>query len=431
MSTESRTVLEIIDKDRYVVKWKTSILEKLVLFDNTKCTGCGVCASVCPVNAIELGPIQEIVEGKIESPKIIIDETKCVICPVCSSVCMFNALVYEVKVPHFKYPSIPKVRGTIKIDEGKCIGCKICKTVCPTSAINIKLKVTPKEELVEYLSSVNKKAKGRITIDKSKCVYCGLCEELCKAIKIVWNDRNSIKAPDYSYAVDIVVDEENCDYCGLCEKICPYNAINVECHDHAPRRILEPKIVERRIEVDLDKCIYCGICADKCPENAIYVEKPVTGIIEIQYNEKCDPAGCKNCLLACPTLAFYTPLNHSKGRIAVMDKYCVYCGACVNACPVNVITVRRTNVRVEPSDAPWSIAVNDLINLILDGYVRLVGEPRVKAKVKQVEASKEETEIWSTPKEFNVIRDKLVKLLKEISDPNEYKRFILKGLRRN
>ena len=52
-----------------------------VKVDLEKCTGCGSCAEVCPVEAI-----------KIENDKAKIDENECVDCGTCLDECQSEAL---------------------------------------------------------------------------------------------------------------------------------------------------------------------------------------------------------------------------------------------------------------------------------------------------------------------------------------------------
>ena len=52
-----------------------------VKVDLEKCTGCGSCAEVCPVEAI-----------KIENDKAKVDETECVDCGTCLDECQSEAL---------------------------------------------------------------------------------------------------------------------------------------------------------------------------------------------------------------------------------------------------------------------------------------------------------------------------------------------------
>jgi len=55
--------------------------KRIAVIDKNKCTGCGRCVEVCPVNAISL------VNGIA-----VIDETICLGCMKCSRVCPVNAI---------------------------------------------------------------------------------------------------------------------------------------------------------------------------------------------------------------------------------------------------------------------------------------------------------------------------------------------------
>ncbi len=416
--------LEVIDERKYAIVWRSSILEKKLLYDSSLCNGCGVCVKACPLEAITLGPVREIIEGKIEAPKIMVDETKCIVCPICSSVCLFNALRYEVK------PAIgienPRIKGSIRILEEKCVPCRICEAVCPLEAIKAELKIPKKGQLVIYEGS-EKWGEGFIEVYEEKCVYCGLCSELCDAIEILWIPKDEVKAPDYRYAVGIKVDVDKCDYCGLCEEICPYDAIKVECRKHAPRIIKELKW-EGRVAIDEQKCIYCGLCAAKCPKNAIELEKPFEGEIVVLDVEECDPSGCKNCQLACPVKAFYIPRS-GESKIRVASEYCIYCGACANVCPADAISIVRLDANVTPSKAPFSLKFNEQVNNALTGFKAEKSEARVKVSGAVEEEVREERVVWEKPGGFDVIKKSIAMVKNMLGDPRFYRKIILKSLR--
>ena len=49
--------------------------------DNNKCTGCGACVEICPVNAV-----------KIENKRAVIDDKECVECGACINECPNEAI---------------------------------------------------------------------------------------------------------------------------------------------------------------------------------------------------------------------------------------------------------------------------------------------------------------------------------------------------
>lgn len=57
-----------------------------IKIDYRKCTGCGICASVCPVE------MYEIANGK---PKIKAKPESCVLCRACENTCPAEAITVE------------------------------------------------------------------------------------------------------------------------------------------------------------------------------------------------------------------------------------------------------------------------------------------------------------------------------------------------
>jgi 4Fe-4S ferredoxin len=336
---------KVIDDTNIQYNWITSLLNKNLKYDLSRCVGCSLCLP-CPWDAISLGPVQEVASGRLETaPLILIDEDKCTFCGLCDSACIFNAIETE-------FDDIPasvqyaRLKGEHHLDEDKCAPCLLCAKICPRDAISVELKVTPKTELVQYKDAkaaqnvVNGKpdAKGTIAIDEDKCTWCGLCELLCpECITIYWIEDKP-KPPDFDPAVSIRVDTTHCDYCELCEVICPSEAVNVTCKSSPTREIKEPQ-VEGTMKIDDKLCVDCTLCAQKCPYEALDVSLPLTGTVEIQNLEKCDPTGCVNCFNICPTKAIYA--TGDKNKIAINEEICVFCGACENACPEQVLLVKR------------------------------------------------------------------------------------------
>lgn len=341
---------EVLDDTNIRYNWKTSLLNKNLKYDLSRCVGCSLCLP-CPWDAITLGPVQEIAAGRLEgAPLILIDEDKCTFCGLCDSACLFNAI-------EARFDDIPadlqysRLKGKHELDEEKCAPCLLCAKICPREAITVDLKVTPKLQLVTYkdpkaaqrVAKGSPDAKGTIEIDEDKCTWCGLCELLCpECITIYWSEEKP-KPPDFIPAVGIRVDTTHCDYCGLCETICPSDAVKVTCETAPTRKIKEPEVTGS-MTIDDGLCVDCTLCAEKCPYEALDVTLPLTGDIEIQNLEKCDPTGCVNCFNICPTKAIYP--TGEKDKIAINENICVFCGACENACPEQVLKVTRDSYKL-------------------------------------------------------------------------------------
>jgi 4Fe-4S ferredoxin len=330
--------MELIDGTIKFV-WKTSLLTKVLDYSIDKCVGCNLCL-YCPWDAITIGPVAEKASGRIEgAPLINIDPELCTFCGLCDSACIFRAFQTKYEgdgaVNHFN-----RVSGTHEIDNDKCAPCLLCAKVCPTGALEVQVDVEKKKDLVTYMKEVH--AEGSIQVDEDKCSYCGLCELLCpEVITIYWSD--SAEPPDFKPATAIRLDEKECDYCKLCEKICPDEAIEVKCTEASARIIKEPKITGKLKQNDLT-CVKCGLCAEVCPYDAIEVSKPFSGAVNVVQLDKCDPIGCHNCFNICAVKAIYP--TGKADKIAVLD-HCVYCGACANSCPYDVLEVEREGYNVE------------------------------------------------------------------------------------
>ena len=55
--------------------------------DEEKCNGCGTCAEVCPILAIDFDPVRK--------KAFVNDITQCLICKQCLDVCQAGAIIME------------------------------------------------------------------------------------------------------------------------------------------------------------------------------------------------------------------------------------------------------------------------------------------------------------------------------------------------
>jgi len=112
-------------------------MEKMILVDYTKCTGCRLCETVCSVmNTGACNPQRariKIVRWEWEGLQI---PTLCLQCdePACIRVCPVKALSRDSNL------------GVVKLNSSICIGCKLCLQTCPFGAVSYDFM---KKELIK------------------------------------------------------------------------------------------------------------------------------------------------------------------------------------------------------------------------------------------------------------------------------------------
>ncbi|WP_135611389.1 4Fe-4S binding protein [Methanococcoides sp. AM1] len=326
--------------------------EKTLDYDYKRCVGCGICVRICPTKALELGPIKEIATG-MDAPPVMMDLEKCTFCSMCVNFCPVTALEMRTEGDFPEEELYPVLEYKVEMNE-KCVPCSLCEAACPEDAIELEYTFPKKEEI----APLKENAEGEIEIDTDKCNLCGICAAFCDAFLMLEKEPTATDPMPFD---QLIVDEDMCDYCMLCQDICPEDAIRVK-----GERPCEPPVVSGHVTVDDDKCTRCGWCDAVCPYDAVDLIKPFEGelVLVEEHIEKCDTQGCHACFNICPSHLWYVPEDGK--NIAAVHDLCTYCGACVNACPVDVIKVARSKVNhTDIPDTPWASEWKDAIDSLL------------------------------------------------------------------
>ena len=78
-----------------LARQKSKQREILLDYDYKKCAGCSICVALCPKNALQEGPLQEIAKG-LDAPPILIDLDACAFCGMCVNFCPTKAFKMTV-----------------------------------------------------------------------------------------------------------------------------------------------------------------------------------------------------------------------------------------------------------------------------------------------------------------------------------------------
>ncbi len=191
-----------VDEDKIVIELKMLKKHLKLTLDRNKCVGCGICLAVCPMEAIERGPVGASRKGLTNVPTVLIDQKKCSFCGICEILCPFGSIELTIDGEHKliiqekeAFPKIEKIEvicegtgnkaykffeGEIRIHPENCPGgCSTCVQICPVGALYI-----PKKQSWE--KSV------KIEVDKEKCILCGACLNSCPAKDVIEIIRENI-----------------------------------------------------------------------------------------------------------------------------------------------------------------------------------------------------------------------------------------------
>jgi len=204
--------------DRYIYIGPRDCRSNYVLFGGCKaciygCLGEGHCVSVCPYDAITIGP----------NRLPIINLNKCTACGICVGECPHHVLelIPRSRLVYLACKSLNEEDAVKKICKVGCITCNLCVNACPYEGAIVMDGSLPR-------------------IDYTKCTSCGICYNKCPTKSFI--DR--AKARPYA------IISLQCNGCGECIKVCQFNAIEGEPN--------------KRHTVIKDRCIGCGRCFEVC-----------------------------------------------------------------------------------------------------------------------------------------------------------------------
>ncbi|MEM2897178.1 MAG: 4Fe-4S dicluster domain-containing protein [Candidatus Bathyarchaeia archaeon] len=103
-------------------------MEKILIVDPDKCTGCGICELVCSFHHFkQFNPYRSSIYVIREDEKGIGIPIVCQHCdiPFCKEACPAGALIVDEKT------------GAIKVDKNRCVGCRYCIISCPFGGLSI------------------------------------------------------------------------------------------------------------------------------------------------------------------------------------------------------------------------------------------------------------------------------------------------------
>jgi 4Fe-4S ferredoxin len=241
-----------------------------ITLNKEQCNGCGICAEICPKEAIREAPA--IIEKGIlvKKPAIAFDVDKCVMCGECVVLCPLNALV-------------------MRIDE-KEISTIVKNEAFPSLLRGIEVA---KEKVVEYDYDYSNDSLSKTEYTQlSECrPECGMiCEKECPVDAIQVSVQRS-EDNQIGKIVDVTIDESKCIYCKHCELVCPFSAIEVRkpfhgilelmatlcpkdctaCQDICPTQAIKRE--DDKLVVNPQFCVFCSACQKICPEKAIVIQR--------------------------------------------------------------------------------------------------------------------------------------------------------------
>ena len=237
--------------------------ETAVKIREDTCSGCAICISLCPYDAIKKDP---------ETGKTLLEIEKCQVCGLCYSACPAKS----IDVLYYDVDSLTRYLEKAKQEYASDTLVIMCKGSTPDFAGIEKLfgvtefiplsvpcvgRVPDELFMKALVMGINKT--HVLACDEDYCRFeqgspvTGrrilalnlLLDQLGYGKEVITFKRNSLK---------VQVDADSCIACGNCVFYCPYDAARLE----------SPGVVS----FDLAACRGCGLCVAMCPALALELE---------------------------------------------------------------------------------------------------------------------------------------------------------------
>ena len=278
------------------------------------------CNTLCPVGTT-LGLV-----SRFSLWRITLDQSKCTSCGVCSTVCKAQCIDTKART----------------VDFDRCVGCMNCLTSCSQGGVKYTLLPTTRSTRANRAVETEDR---RNTLKNLALLMLAAASTSAKAAADVFSLRKALKTNDRTHFVSppgsIGIDRFNnhCTACHLCVSACPTRVLQPSLTEYGLKGFLQPYM-----DYHSNFCNFeCTRCGEVCPTGAI---KPLTketkkqvqtGIAQF-VKENCvvytDETACGACSEHCPTKAV-NMVEYKPGLLIpqVTGDICVGCGACEYACP--------------------------------------------------------------------------------------------------
>jgi ferredoxin len=298
------------------------------------------CNTICPVGTL-LG-----LTSRFSFFKIGIEETDCSGCGVCETVCKAGCIDNENKI----------------IDFERCVSCLNCFTVCPSNGIVYqRSRINLTKGVTKQYDADKRKFFSRFFIG-----VIGLSEFLRAQVKVIPKKDSTVPVikklyPSPPGSGNVEHFYSSCTACHLCVTSCPTHVLQPSFLEHGVFNILQPYLDNSAAYCTFE----CIRCTEVCPTGALLplivkqktkVQIGKTNFVKENCVVETEGTACGACSEHCPTKAvIMIPYKNNLKIPEVRNEYCVGCGACEYACPTKpykAIYVEGNPVHLIAEEAP-------------------------------------------------------------------------------